>query len=182
MPPRRRQRAGAINYLKRSDIAATVRNDGGGSESAGDRVVSGGVGVERESESGRVRVEGGSESSGVRDEDRAGSSGVGESESDGVRVEGGAENAGAREEGGPGSSKAGIHGGVGSSSYSGEEGIVAKRLRLAEISEMADETLTTWLDNLPRDDLQHLALLLYARLPTNLVSRKLTRQLLLVSF
>ena len=42
----------------------------------------------------------------------------------------------------------------------------AKRLRLAEISEMADETLTTWLDNLPRDDLQHLALLLYARLPT----------------
>ena len=31
---------------------------------------------------------------------------------------------------------------------------------------MADEPAQLWLDNLPRDDLQHMALLLYGRLPT----------------
>ena len=44
-----------------------------------------------------------------------------------------------------------------------DAGTVAKRRRL---SAMADEPVQSWLDNLPRDDLQHIALLLYGRLPT----------------
>ena len=47
-----------------------------------------------------------------------------------------------------------------------EDEPVAKRLRLSEISAKADEPIQSWRDRLPRDDLQHVALLLYARLPT----------------
>ena len=53
-----------------------------------------------------------------------------------------------------------------SSIYSNEdEGTVTKRLKLSEISAMANEPLQAWLDNVPRDDLQHMALLLYTTLP-----------------
>ena len=48
-------------------------------------------------------------------------------------------------------------------STSEEAGTVPK---LSAIGAMADEPVQSWLDNLPRDDLQHMALLLYGRLPT----------------
>ena len=54
----------------------------------------------------------------------------------------------------------------GSSECSNEGELVAKRPRLSEISTMADETIQSRLDCLPRDDLQYVALLLYGRLPT----------------
>ena len=69
-----------------------------------------------------------------------------------LRVEGGTET---RDEGDPESSN-----------YSNEDELGAKRPRLSEISAMADEPIQSWLEHLPRDDLQHVALLLYARLPT----------------
>ena len=48
-------------------------------------------------------------------------------------------------------------------STSEEAGTVRKRRRLSAIGAMADEPVQSWLDNLPRDNLQ---LLLYGRLPT----------------
>ena len=54
-------------------------------------------------------------------------------------------------------------GGTGSSR---DDELVAKRLRLSEINARADEPVQSWLNRLPRDDLQHVVLLLYARLPT----------------
>ena len=54
-----------------------------------------------------------------------------------------------------------------SSLRSSEEAPAAtKRRRLSEITAMGDEPLQAWLDSLPREDLQHMALLLYTRLPT----------------
>ena len=47
-----------------------------------------------------------------------------------------------------------------------EAATVRKRRRLPAIVAMADEPVQSWLDNLPQDDLQHMALLLYGRLPT----------------
>ena len=41
-----------------------------------------------------------------------------------------------------------------------------KRRRLSAIGAMADKPVQSGLDNLPRNDLQHMALLLYERLPT----------------
>ena len=41
----------------------------------------------------------------------------------------------------------------------------SKRRRLSEITAMGDEPLQAWLDSLPREDVQHMALLLYTRLP-----------------
>ena len=142
LPRKRRQFAGAINYLKRRNITARFR-------------------VEGEPGSGEARVEGGSGSGKARVE---GGSGSGE-----ARVEGGSGSGEARVEGGSGSGEARVEGEgeFRSTIYSGEDdGMVVKRPKLSKISEMAEEPLTAWLDNLPRDDLQHLALLLYARLPT----------------
>ena len=51
-------------------------------------------------------------------------------------------------------------------STSEDAGTVPKRRRLSDLGAMADEPVQSWLDNLPRDDLQHMALLLYGRLPT----------------
>ena len=39
-----------------------------------------------------------------------------------------------------------------------EAATVRKRRRLSAIVAMADEPVQSWLDNLPRDDLQHMAL------------------------
>ena len=44
-------------------------------------------------------------------------------------------------------------------------GRVAKRRRLSSIRRMADKPSQSWLASIPREDQQHLALLLYARLP-----------------
>jgi hypothetical protein len=53
-----------------------------------------------------------------------------------------------------------------SSLHSSEEAPTAtKRRRLSEITAMGDEPLQAWLDSLPREDFQHMALLLYTRLP-----------------
>ena len=151
MPPRnRRQRAGALNYLKRNDLASKVkvvevegvRVEGSGGEGAGG---SGSVEVEGEGAggSGSVEVEG----------EGAGGSGSVEVEGEGAGGSGSMEV----EEGGDE---------CGLPSTSEEAGPVRKRRRLSAIGVMADEPAQLWLDNLPRDDLQHMALLLYGRLPT----------------
>ena len=55
---------------------------------------------------------------------------------------------------------------------SSSEKVVAKRRRLSAIGRIADEPIQSWLDQLPRDDSQHLALLLYARLPKMFALKK----------
>ena len=92
--------------------------------------------------------------------------GVGAGGSGSVEVEGG--------EGAGGSESVGVEGEeveeggdeCGLPSTSEEARTVPKRRRLSVIGAMADEPVQLWLDNLPRDDLQHMALLLYGRLPT----------------
>ena len=64
-------------------------------------------------------------------------------------------------------------------STSEEAGTVPKRQRLSAIGAMADEPVQSWLANLPRDDLQHMALLLYQPYSD---SRRLTQLLLLERF
>ena len=164
MPPRkRRQRAGALNYLKRKDVASKVRVV----EVEGVRVEgSGGVGA---GGSGSVEVEGvgagGSGSVEVEGEG-AGGSGSMEVEGEGAGGSGSVEVEGVGT-GGSGSMEVEDGGDeFGLPSTSEEAGTVRKRRRLSAIGVMADEPVQSWLDNLPRDDLQHMALLLYGRLPT----------------
>ena len=109
MPPRKkRQRAGAINYLKRKDIAVKVT-------------------VEAASGSGGARVEEGQVSGGVRVEEGQGSGGA--------RVEEGQGCGGARVEEGQGSGGARVVEGQGSSTLSNKDADLAKKLRrLSEIS------------------------------------------------
>ena len=101
---------------------------------------------------------------GARAEDGGrGSEEVGVLGSDEARVEGGVGSGEVRTgvESEIGSGKVRDEGEPGSSSYSKEEVPVAKRPRLSDISAMADEPIKSWLDHLPRDDMQHIALLLY---------------------
>ena len=146
MPPRnKRQRAGALNYRKRKDLARVVevedvRVEGSGGEGAG-RTGSAevaGVGAR----SGSVEVEGvGAGGSGSVEVEGVGAGGSGS-----VEVEEG------DDECGPSTSEEAVR--------------VRKRRRLSAIGAVADEPAQLWLDNLPRDDVQHMALLLYGRLPT----------------
>ena len=140
-PKKRRQHVGTLNYQKRKDITGKARPEDGGMESGASRVEGGiGSGVSRVEGGGDSRVEGGGDS----------------------RVEGGMESDDSRVEGRIGSEEL-DEGEQGSSSYSNVEELVTKRPRLSEIGAMAEEPVQSWLDHLPRDDLQ---LLLYARLPT----------------
>ena len=155
---KRRQRVGTLNYQKRKDITGKARpeDDGMGS---GDSRVEGGVG------SGDSRVQGGGDSR-VQGGGVEGGMGSGDSRVEGGMgsgVEGGGDS---RVEGGVESEELGNEGEQGSSSNSNEEELVTKRPRLSEIGAMAEEPVQSWLDHLPHDDLQHIALLLYARLPT----------------
>ena len=50
-------------------------------------------------------------------------------------------------------------------SSSEEAPAASKRKRLSEITAMGDEPLQAWLNSLPREDVQHMAMLLYTRLP-----------------
>ena len=43
---------------------------------------------------------------------------------------------------------------------------MTKRTRLSDVYAIVEEPVQAWLDSLLRDDVQHVALLLYARLPT----------------
>ena len=96
--------------------------------------------------------------------------GVGAGGSGSVEVEGeGAGGSGSVEVEGVGAGRSGsmeVDDECGLPSTSEEAGTVRKRRRLSAIGVMADEPVQSWLDNLPRDDLQHIALLLYGRLPT----------------
>ena len=111
--------------------------------------------------SGSVEVEG----------EGAGGSGSVEVEGEGAGGSGSVEGEG---EGAGGSGSVGVEGEevkegddeCGLPSTSEDAGTVRKRQRLSAIGAMADEPVQSWLDNLPRDDLQHMALLLYGRLPT----------------
>jgi hypothetical protein len=139
MPPRkRRQRAGAMNYRKRKDVTV-ARGDGG----------SGAV-------EGRVE---GSEAHGKLETEERGF----EERSEEVRDDGGSGTVEERVE----ESEEAECGPSSSSLRSSEEAPAAtKRRRLSEITAMGDEPLQAWLDSLPREDFQHMALLLYKRLPT----------------
>ena len=139
MPPRkRRQRAGAINYLKRRDAA---RREGQEVRSGEGVVGSVEARVEGVVGSGEARVEG--------------VAGSGE-----VRVEGVAGSGEARVEG---SGEVACESGLGS--FTEDEARTTKRRRLSEISDMAEEPLQSWLETVPHDDLQHMALLLYTSFP-----------------
>ena len=146
-PKKRRQRAGAFNYLKRKDVVCRVRSDGGAGvegilaesvDHAGLETEERVVVVEREVRDDAI-------ASGGRDEGRLGT----REETDGARDD---EGLGVQERGetvcGP----------------SSEGPPASKRRRLSEIAIVGDEPLQAWLVNLPRDDLQHMALLLYTRL------------------
>ena len=146
MPPRnKRQRAGALNYRKRKDLARVVevedvRVEGSGGEGAG-RTGSAEVAWVG-ARSGSVEVEGvGAGGSGSVEVEGVGAGGSGS-----VEVEEG------DDECGPSTSEEAVR--------------VRKRRRLSEIGAAADAPVQSWLDNLPRDDVQHMALLLYGRLPT----------------
>ena len=180
MPPRkRRQRAGAMNYLKRKDVEEGVRGNGGlraaeerveGSVGHGleieERVVveemevrdDGGSGTleERVEERQEVRDDGGSGTLEERVEERQEvrddvGSGTLEEDREEVRDDGGSRTLEERDEAECGPSS--------------EEAPATKRRRLSAIARMGDESLQGWLDSLPRDNLQQMALLLYTRLP-----------------
>ena len=166
MPARnRRQRAGALNYLKRKDLASKVkvgevegvRVEGSGGEGAGG---SGSAEVEGVSTggSGSVEVEGvGGGGNGSVEVEGEGAGGSGSMEVEEVGTGGSGSVEVEDDEGGDE---------CGLPSTSEEAGPVRKIRRLSAIGAMADEPAQLWLDNLPRDDLQHMALLLYGRLPT----------------
>ena len=134
--------------------------------------------VERRMASGEGRVEGGRVSGEARVESGRVSDESGRV-SDEARVESGRVSGEARVESGRVSEEATNKGEPGSSR---EDEPLTKRLRLSDISAMADEPIQSWLDHLPRDDIHHVALLLYTRLPaifgiqkTNVVERFYTR-------
>ena len=143
-PKKRTQRAGAPNYLKRKDVRG-VRSDGGAGvegivvenvDHAGLETEERVVVEEREVRDDSISREG-------REEGRLGTREARDDKGLGVQ-ESGEAVCGPSSEGPPAS----------------------KRRRLSEIAVMGDEPLQTWLVNLPRDDLQHMALLLYTRLST----------------
>ena len=158
--------------------SGSVEVEGVGAGGSGSVEVAG-VGAGR---SGSVEVEGvgagGSGSVEVEGEGAGGSvsvevEGVGAGGSGSVEVEGeGAGGSGSVEVEGVGAGRSGsmeVEEGddeCGLTSTSEEAGTVRKRRRLSVIGVMADVPVQSWLDNLPRDDLQHMALLLYGRLPT----------------
>ena len=151
--------------VQRSKGRGLERVGVGGSESAE---------VEGVGASGSVEVEGvgvgGSESAEV---EGVGAGGSGSVEVERVRGGGngsvevkglGAGGSGNMEVEGEGVEEGGDECGLPSTSE--DAGTVPKRWRLSAIGAMAVEPVQSWLDNLPRDDLQHMALLLYGRLPT----------------
>ena len=135
MPPRkRRQRAGALNYLKRKDLASIVEVEGVGVEGSGGEGAGGSGSVEVEG----VRAEG----SGSVEVEGVGGGGKGS-----VEVEGeGAGGSGSMEGEGEGVEEGGDECGLPSTSE--DAGTVAKRRRLSAIGAMAEEPVQSWLDNL----------------------------------
>ena len=166
MPPKKRSRAGFLNYSKRKerkDIRSTDESN----------IYSGrgtGCGVR-----GRSEVEVGSGEMGVGSGEvgvGSGEMGVGSGEVGVGSGEVGVESGEVRVEG---DSSGELMAGTGSEQTRGdsddEYDSTVKRVRIDDVRAMAAEPINEWLDNLPRDDVQHMALLLYAN-PKNLVFRK----------
>ena len=195
MPPRkRRQRAGVMIYRKQKDVEEGARGDGG-LRAAEERVEgSEGHGLESEEQvvvgEMEVRDDGGSgtleervEEREVRDNGRSGTLEERVEEREEVRNDGGS---GTREEDREevrdnresGTLEERDKAECGPSSE--EAPTATKRQRLSAIARMGDESLQGWLDSLPREDLQQMAVLLYTRLPAILVSRRRTQLLLSV--
>ena len=145
MPPKKkRQVAASLNYRKRKDREEAR--------------------VQGESTSGEVRVQGESTSGEARVQ--------GESTSGEARVEGETTSGETRIEGESTSGEARVTGERSTSNDGEEQDSAVKRPRLEDISTLAAEPLQEWLGNLPRDDLQHVALLLYTNLPKKFVLQK----------
>ena len=124
--------------------------------------------VEGESTSGEARVEGESTSGEARVEDESTSGDArveGESTSGEARVEGESTSGETRVEGESTSGEARFTGERSTSNDGEEQNSAVKRPRLEDVGTLADEPLQEWLGNLPRDDLQHVAFLLYTNLP-----------------
>ena len=179
MPPKRRQRAGAINYLKRRDAAGREGQEerSGDGEGLGEARAEGVAGI------GDARAKGVV----VSGEGRVGGVvGSGEVRAEGVvgsveaRVEGVVGSGEVRDEGVVGSVEARVEGVVGSGEVvyeSSSHGIedepkTTKRRRLSGIRNTAEEPLQSWLETVPHDDLQHMALLLYTSFPVIFGLRK----------
>ena len=137
--PRRQKKqvAASLNYRKRKD-REEARVEG--------ELTSGEARVEGESTSGEARVEGELTSGEARVE--------GESTSGETRVEGESTSGEVR-----------VTGELSTSNDGEEQNSAVKRPRLEDVGTLADEPLQEWLGNLPRDDLQHVALLLCTNLP-----------------
>ena len=183
MPPKtKRQIATSLNYRKRKNREGTrvrdearVRSESTSSEARVEgELTSSEARVEGESTSIEARVEGELTSSEARVEGESTSIEArveGELTSGEARVEGESTSIEVRVEGELMSSEARVEGEltrIESTSGDGEEqDVTVKRPRLEDISTLAAEPLQEWLDNFPRDDLRHVALLLYTNLPRN---------------
>ena len=82
------------------------------------------------------------------------------------RVEGESTSGEGRVQGESTSGEARVMGEQSTSNDGEEQDSTVKRPRLEDISTLAAEPLQEWLENLPRDDLRHFALLLYTTLPS----------------
>ena len=169
MPPKtRRQVAASRNYRKRKD-----RDETGARESTNDEARVGGettggeARVGGETTGGEARV--GGESTGDEARPRVGGETTGDearvggkttSDEERVRCETTSDKARVGSE-----STSNVRGEKSTSNDYDEQDLAVKHPRLEDISALAAEPLQEWLDNLPRDDLRHVALLLYTNLP-----------------
>ena len=157
MPPKKGSQAGFLNFSKRKDRESTGEADESNITSA---PVARGVDCEA-----RVRSEVGVESGEVGVE--SGEVGVG---SGLVGVVGSGE----------------LMVGVGSEQTRGdsddEHDSTVKRVKIYDVCAMAAEPINEWLDNLPRDDVQHMALLLYSNLSKEFGLQKTNTASVVASF
>ena len=168
MPPKKRSRAGSLNYTRRKDIKLTGEADESNIENI--EMGSGEVRVrsgEVEVGSGEVRVRVGSGevevgSGEVRVWVGSGETTV-EAESSGELM------VGAESEQERGNSD-------------DEYDPTMKRVKIDDVCAMAAEPLNEWLNNLHRDDVQHIALLLYANISKEFSLQKTNTASVVASF
>ena len=169
MPPKKRSRAGFLNYSKRKEIKSTGEDE---SIIHSARVARGGERVRSEVGAGSGETRDGSSEVVVGSGEGSGEVRVGSEVVDGsgegsgeVRVgsevvdESGEVRVGSGEKRVEGESSGGLMAGAGSEQTIGgsddEYDSTVKHVKIDDVRAMAAEPLNEWLDNLPRDDVQH---------------------------